>query len=71
MRVHRHTTAAICHEERCTLVVVSRRAADTTKIMGEPDPNKRVEYAAGWRPEPYKPRDDVWEKMLYNGHAKI
>lgn len=39
--------------------------------MGEPDPNKRVEYAAGWRPEPYKPRDDVWDKMLYNGHAKI
>ena len=39
--------------------------------MVETDDSKRVEYAAGWRPEPYKPRDDVWQKMLWNGHAKI
>ena len=35
------------------------------------DEGKQVMYAAGWRPEPYEPRQEVWAKMMKGDHCKI
>lgn len=35
------------------------------------DTTGRKLYAGGWRPKPYKPKDDAWDKLIYKGHCKI